>query len=214
MRLDWLRRQCVCQSFTLSLIERLPPVRDISRVVVLVASCAACGEDHRGQAPESDAGYDAEDGGAAAWLPAVCRDVQAPLLNSPCLQGLSESCSAHTTEQACSMQQTLNIDNFEFRCGWARVIQFARPEECGGMSTAGQCVAAFLDNVQGCGNPCANLDAPNMWDSFTFTSRGELVEKPCGPRQTYLSPVPTAGSCTRGQAEPLCKCAAAACMSP
>jgi hypothetical protein len=190
-------------------------VRCISLVLLFGAS-QSCADDHDGR-PARDAGRQV-DGAAtgtsdAGWLPTQCHSVQSPLLNPACLQGLADACSAHSNERDCSAQGLLNINDYEFRCGWARVITFAQPQACSGASTSARCVAGFQDNTQGCGDPCASLSTPNPWNTFASTTSGELIENPCGERQARLYTVQS-DTCFGPQAAAVCRCAAAACMSP
>jgi hypothetical protein len=185
----------------------------LTLVASFLVAAVSCADDHDGR-PNDAGGADGDSGASvdASWLPAQCRGVQAPLLNSECMEGLSSACASHDNERDCSAQSLLNIADFEFRCGWARVVTFAQPQECSGVSSAARCVAAFQNNVHGCGDPCASLSTPNPWNTFDSTTRGELIEKPCGDGRVYLGPVQT-DVCFGPQAPPLCRCAAAACMS-
>lgn len=187
--------------------------------------CMACADDRDGPAmgDRGEAGMivdgAAPDGrgeaslDAPTWLPGQCEGIRSPLLDQDCLAALDDACSTHDTERDCVGQPTLDINTYPFRCGWARFIRFATPQLCEGMSSSGRCVATFLDAQQGCGNPCRNVDMPNMWDSFVFSAAGELVEKPCAPRGGYLAPLPIAGAgeCLGPNPDPVCGCAQAAC---
>jgi hypothetical protein len=166
----------------------------------------------------SDANTEALDGSdaVAGWLPSQCEGIMSPLLNQTCLEALSEACAVHQSERECASQDTLNINDYDFRCGWARVVSFADASACEGARSTGRCVAAYFDRTQGCSNPCQEPSNPDMRSPFTYSDADELVERPCGPSGRYLGPVGSGaiGRCESGPAHPLCGCAAAACAVP
>lgn len=153
-------------------------------VPLLLAGFLACGG---GTVSPADGGNSAAD---ASDAPAGACEGTTPFLSEECGAWLQARCRALDTERACASSPSVVLGNgdFEFQCGWAKVVKFAEASSCRVASTSARCEAHIRQSVS-CEEACPSEPAGLYHALRASVESQELMYTPCLSGDVLAGPI-------------------------